>query len=78
MVETVEDVKEKAPSIIKKVPSYAIFHLYHEKNFIEMFQKEDGRVFYIHDEQLNEVRKMTYKVDPSVLKCVPDVCEVNL
>ena len=77
IIKNVETVKEKSPSLMMKVSSYAVFHLYHEESFIKTYGDEEGNRLYIFDSSMNEVRKMNYKVN-SRIKALKNVCEVNI
>lgn len=66
--EKAQNVPKELSMYYMEVSSYAAFHLYQEKNFIQKYScEEDGHKLIIHDKALNEMRETLYKVSPIAL-----------
>lgn len=66
--EKAQNVPKELSMYYMEVPSYATFHLYQEKGFIQKYScEEDGHKLIIHDKALDEMREASYKISPIAL-----------
>ena len=66
-------LEEKKPGLLLSVSSILIFHVYDEDEFIKKYKNDKGVDLFIHDKITNQIRKMKYKVDNSLLESGYDV-----
>ncbi len=75
--EAVSTVKEISSSCVLTVSSYYSFHAVAEPGFIDQYASENGMEFYIYDKAMQEMRKMTYRVNEKVLS-LPNASKMNI
>lgn len=66
-------LEEKKPGLLLSVRSILTFHVYNEDKFIKKYKNDKGVDLFIHDKITNQIRKMKYKVDNSLLESGYDV-----
>lgn len=75
IAESFSEVSPKKSTLLMNVKSFYIFHTDFEDYFKETYGDDNGHELIIYDEAMDEIRKMTYKVNESLLS-QPGVSEI--
>lgn len=60
--------RKKMKAYLLSTKSYAIFHVFREKQFRKDYEDRDGHPLLIYDGQMNELRSATYRVSAKALE----------
>ena len=60
--------KKKMKAYLLSTKSYAIFHIFEEKQFRQKYEDSDGHPLLIYDGQMKELRTATYRISGRALE----------